>query len=175
MGRRQAALGHLRSSSGDRPPFRIAKKAGGAGLQTACVSGWRGMGCPERGLPQTDSRPPSALTTPSRGRKPRSLKKKPGHTAQHLPVQADAVRSPFAATGDREPQAHLLAPQQEHVCPLGSDQGSQSEHPMGAGLLLFAPSLSHDRKPFAGVSCRLTHCSESPSSCPPKAAVAWPV
>ena len=30
MGRRQAALGHLRSSSRDRPPFRIAKKAGGA-------------------------------------------------------------------------------------------------------------------------------------------------
>ena len=107
-----------------------------------------------------------------RGRKPRSLKKKPGHTARHLPVQAGAVRSPFAATGDREPQAPLLAPQQEHVCPLGSDQGSQSKHPMGAGLPLFAPSLNHDRKPFAGASCRLTHCSESPSSCPPKAAVA---
>lgn len=39
MRRRQAALGHLRSSSGDRPPFRIAKKAGGA-RASDCLCQW---------------------------------------------------------------------------------------------------------------------------------------
>ena len=39
MRRRQAALGHLRSSSGDKPPFRIAKKAGGA-RASDCLCQW---------------------------------------------------------------------------------------------------------------------------------------
>lgn len=46
MGRCQTSLGHLRSSSGDRPPFRIAKKAGVARASDSLCQWMEGNGLP---------------------------------------------------------------------------------------------------------------------------------
>lgn len=134
----------------------LAKVAGGAGASDPLRQSV-GVG----GLPWEGSAPgvslPSAFTTPSTGARSPSARRRSWAAQSGVhPRRVMQSEKHICSHWDCEPQACLLASQQEHVCPVGSDQGSQREHPMGAGLPVFVPSLGHNRKPFAGMSRSLS-------------------